>query len=45
METVSHILYRCPLYKREEEPGEKLPYKWLIDFLIMNESTFAFDVH
>jgi ribonuclease HI len=45
METVSHVLYRCPLHEREEEPSEKLPYKWLIDFLITNESAFAFDVH
>jgi hypothetical protein len=45
METVSHILYRCLLHEREEEPSEKLPYKWLIDFLIMNESVFVFDVH
>jgi hypothetical protein len=45
METVSHVLYRCPLYEREEEPSEKLPYKWLIDFLITNENAFAFDVH
>jgi hypothetical protein len=28
-----------------EEPSEKLPYKWLIDFLITNESAFMFDVH
>jgi hypothetical protein len=45
METVSHVLYRCPSYQREEEPCEKLPYKWLIDFLITNENAFAFDVH
>jgi hypothetical protein len=45
METVSHVLYRCPLYEREEVPSEKLPYKWLVDFLITNENAFAFDVH
>jgi hypothetical protein len=45
METVSPVLYRCPIYEWEEEPSEKLPYKWLIDFLITNESAFAFDVH
>jgi hypothetical protein len=45
METVSHVLYRCPLHEWEEEPSEKLPYKWLINFLITNESAFAFDVH
>jgi hypothetical protein len=45
METVSHVLYHCPLYECEEVPSEKLPYKWLVDFLITNENTFAFDVH
>jgi hypothetical protein len=45
METVSHVLYHCPLYEREEVPSEKLPYKWLVDFLITNENTFAFDIH
>jgi hypothetical protein len=45
METVSHVLYQCPLHQREEEPSEKLPYKWLINFLITNESAFAFEVH
>jgi hypothetical protein len=45
METVSHVLYHCPLYEREEVPSEKLPYKWLVDFLITNENAFTFDVH
>ena len=45
METVAHVLYRCPKYIRETEPSEKLLYKWLIDFLCANESAFAFDVH
>jgi hypothetical protein len=45
IETVSHVLYQCPLHEWEEEHSEKLPYKWLIDFLITNESVFAFDVH
>jgi hypothetical protein len=45
METVPHVLYHCPLYEREEVPSEKLPYKWLVDFLITNENAFAFDVH
>ena len=45
METVSPVLYQCPSHKQEEAPSKKLPYKWLINFLITNESAFAFDVH
>jgi hypothetical protein len=27
------------------DTSEKLPYKWLVNFLITNENAFVFDVH
>jgi hypothetical protein len=44
METVSHVLYRCPSHKRESEPKEQLRYLWLLKFLEANKTAFAFDV-
>jgi hypothetical protein len=44
METVSHVLYRCPSHVRESDPKEQLHYSWLLEFLEVNESAFAFDV-
>jgi hypothetical protein len=44
METVSHVLYRCPSHEWELEPKEQLHYSWLLKFLEVNESVFAFDV-
>jgi hypothetical protein len=45
METVSHVLYRCPSHERELEPKEQLRYSWLLEFLEANETAFAFEVH
>jgi hypothetical protein len=44
METVSHVLYRCPSHERESEPKEQLRYSWLLEFLEANETVFAFEV-
>jgi hypothetical protein len=44
METVSHVLYQCLSHEWESDPKEQLLYKWLVNFLEANESTFAFDV-
>jgi hypothetical protein len=44
METVSHVLYRCPSHEREPDPKEQLHYLWLLEFLEANETVFAFDV-
>jgi hypothetical protein len=44
METVPHVLYRCPSHERESEPKEQLRYSWLLEFLEANESAFAFDI-
>jgi hypothetical protein len=44
METVSHILYWCPSHKQKLDPKEQLQYSWLLEFLEVNESAFAFDV-
>jgi hypothetical protein len=44
METVSHVLYRCPSHVRELDPKEQLCYLWLLEFLEANKSAFAFDV-
>jgi hypothetical protein len=44
METVSHVLYRCPSHEWEWDPKEQLRYLWLLKFLEANESAFAFDV-
>jgi hypothetical protein len=44
METVSHVLYQCPSHEWELEPKEQLCYMWLLKFLEVNESVFAFDV-
>jgi hypothetical protein len=44
METVSHILYRCPSHEQDSDPKEQLCYLWLLKFLEANESVFAFDV-
>jgi hypothetical protein len=44
METVSHVLYRCPSHERESEPKEQLRYSWLLEFLEANQTVFAFDV-
>jgi hypothetical protein len=44
METVSHILYRCPSHEQKLEPKEQLQYSWLLKFLEANKSVFVFDV-
>jgi hypothetical protein len=44
METVSHVLYQCLSHKWELDPKEQLLYKWLVNFLEVNESVFAFDI-
>jgi hypothetical protein len=44
METMSDILYRCPSHERELEPKEQLCYVWLLEFLEVNKSTFAFNI-
>jgi hypothetical protein len=44
METVSHVLYQCLSHKWELDPKEQLWYMWLLKFLEVNESMFAFDV-
>jgi hypothetical protein len=44
METVSHVLYQCLSHKQESEPKEQLHYMWLLEFLVANESAFAFNV-
>jgi hypothetical protein len=41
METVSHVLYRCPSHEWESEPKEQLRYMWLLKSLEANESAFA----
>jgi hypothetical protein len=44
METVSHVLYRCPSLEWELEPKEQLCYLWLLKFLEANKSAFVFDI-
>jgi hypothetical protein len=44
METVSHILYWCLSHEQELEPKEQLCYLWLLKFLEVNKSMFAFDI-
>jgi hypothetical protein len=44
METVSHVLYRCPFHEWELESKGQLCYLWLLKFLEANESVFAFNV-
>jgi hypothetical protein len=44
METVSHILYKCPSHEQESDSKEQLCYLWLLKFVEANESVFAFDV-
>jgi hypothetical protein len=44
METVSHVLYRYLSHEWESDPKEQLHYMWLVDFLEVNKSTFAFNV-
>jgi hypothetical protein len=44
METVSHVLYQCPSHERELVPKEQVRYSWLLEFLEVNETVFAFDV-
>jgi hypothetical protein len=44
METVSHVLYWCPSHERELDPKEQLRYLWLLKFLEVNESVFAFNI-
>ena len=44
METVQHVLRHCPEFSREDAPKHQLRYKWLVDFLEANDSSFTFDV-
>jgi hypothetical protein len=44
METVSHVLHWGPSHKWDLGPKEQLLYKWLVDFLEVNETVFVFDV-
>jgi hypothetical protein len=44
METVSHILYWCLSHEQELEPKEQLRYLWLLEFLEVNKSVFAFNI-